>query len=195
MFSSLSPSPSVKRGSRGTREQSNPAEDDEDDEDDDEADEGESSKYSSKNDVYPLEYHKSDPKKCRAKFDSGFGAGGLHPLSYSHMAKNWISFAASKHSTSVDLPVSSGKTDTGSTYGPGMELSMLPRVSEETASKGRGESSKRPAPLDEETASGVASKRMRIETAIVPSDSIQAHTGGRGLQRNRPKMSQEGKIQ
>ena len=81
--------------------------------------------------------------------------------------------------------------ETESSYGPGMELSMLPSVTEEDWNDSIGESSKRPAPQDGETTSG-ASKRMRVESTVVRSDSIKAHTGGKGLQRNRLKMAQEG---
>ena len=76
------------------------------------------------NDISPLPYNPLKTKSLKAskEFDTlGFGAGGLPPMAFSHLARNWTQMMP--NSTFGDVIA-----EDGGDYGPGVGLISLPWI-------------------------------------------------------------------
>ena len=156
------------------------------------------------NDVHPLHYsfdkHRGRSSSEKAEYDSkGFGAGGLAPLKFAHMPKNWVQGLPDFLTEGELLSGEFIKTGSGSeVYRPGMGLSTLPRVNLQSHEEDDGKSSlprpqtlgkRLPSSFEGNDCGGVSiKKKKKLGTVPTPSSSIQSHTGGKGLQRVRAKQ-------
>lgn len=145
-------------------------------------------------DEYPLPYNRdiSRFKGKSVQFDSqGFGAGGLAPLMFSHLSKNWVQ-SLPDFLTEGELKLGEFiQTQPGSdSYGPGMSLGIIPEVSLQSEDEDTRPVRKRPHPFDTplNSAEFVQTKRQKFETVIKPSTSITTRSGGKGFQRVRAKQ-------
>ena len=150
----------------------------------------------------------------------GFGAGGLPPLTFSHLKRNWsqINTSGVAEDDGMEFGLNTGEVDGvewGPTsmeqgqrgYGPGMGLGagIFPRVDVESPASWEREAGgvRREGRSVEEVVKekGVlAVKRPRLGSKSgargrllqVPSSQVQRHSGGKGYQRFRTKKALEG---
>ncbi len=137
-------------------------------------------------DVHPLHYTLQGQKRTRKCHEfnlKGFGAGGLVPLKFSHLPRNWLQGLPDY------LTDREGRGTGSGSYGPGMSLESFSGVSlDNMADVSLNILGKRPS-LE---GNGDGTKRSAFET--VPSDLIQARSGGKGLQRKRARHVLRGSI-
>ena len=152
------------------------------------------------NDIHPLQYDQSVRFAAKSKeFNSrGFGAGGLTPLKFAHLPKNWVQ-SLPDFLTEGELVLGNfmkGKSRSDS-YGPGMSLDKLPEVSLQSDQDGDSEN---PLPLSRKRSSSflrheAGSKRKKtVEPVITSSSAVKSFTGGKGLQRIRAKQVVRGML-
>ena len=129
----------------------------------------------------------------------GFGAGGLPPLTFSHLKRNWCYLPSSEikedgmgrgidDDDGMEWGTSGMGTGEGGmewSYGPGMGIGTQQDASDVT--NGDGES----AP-SRKRVSGGSEPRPQVGVVKVPSHQIQRHSGGRGLKRKRTKKALQG---
>lgn len=81
---------------------------------------------------YTLEQQKTlrQPEAARKYNSLGFGAGGLPPLTHSHLARNWCqgSLELQEEDEEEEEGVELGEEPVAEGYGPGMELIRLPKA-------------------------------------------------------------------
>ncbi len=112
-----------------------------------------------------------DPAFIESYNQRGFGGGGLPPLAFSHLHRNW----ATSGGHQVREPVGGVTPPPPCHYGPGVELSGLPSTIEQM----EGISEKEEESADE--GEGPPKKKRRV--VMVPSSVVEQHSGGRGLKR------------
>ncbi len=177
------------------------------------------------NDVYALPYTASNQYKqvhqSKQLNNMGFGAGGLPPLTFSHLNRNWNTLPSTSGSisTAVGDGASSEEEEEGEFFGPSNELSDLPWTSMEPDDSsdeeggaeggppnlGKGRKGSRRVQGREGGAGAAqtlpAAKRPRPWRAggeakpgvvRVPSGMVTRHSGGRGKKRFRLSKTQEG---
>ena len=145
-------------------------------------------------------------KVAKAYNQKGFGAGGLSPLFFSHLKRNWYS-VASRDTSSGGMEHGDGTGGMGMgengmewSYGPGMglespQLSFVPMEGEggergEESEGGVRERVSGPPPLKK--ACFDSRPRLQGHVVQIPSHQVQRHSGGRGFQRSRTKKALEG---
>ena len=167
-----------------------------------------------KNDLYALPYSSGkykDSQFSKELSQLGFGAGGLPPLTFSHLNRNWSKLSAS---TFGDGLLSDGfeAEEKEGVFGPGIELSSLPwtemqgeestedeRGGEEerlTSSSqhlegGGGELFQKTLPAAKRARVGMARHGARPATVRVPSSQVKRHDGGRGKKRFKLSKTRE----
>ena len=137
-------------------------------------------KESEISDVHPLFYEAEGMRQVTKskEFNSkGFGAGGLAPLTFSHLNRNWVQ----------SLP-------DFLTHG---ELVLGEFISPETepGPSGLGTSLKRDLPHKRTQfaqSSKPNAKRKKVDTVTKSAAAVKSHTGGKGLQRIRAKQVLKG---
>ena len=130
-------------------------------------------------DVHPLYYTLQGQKRSRKCHEfnlKGFGAGGLAPLKFSHLPRNWLQ-GLPDYLTDRD-----GRGAGSGAYGPGMSLESFPGVGLDNMEDVSLNILGKKRSLEDK---GDGTKRSALET--VPSDLIQARSGGKGFQRKRAR--------
>ena len=134
----------------------------------------------------------------------GFGAGGVAPLTFSHLNRNW---ATTLPSFTIKAPLGEELVLEGTQYGPGVSLPTRPGAREEDMRecsysavsveeevsggeefvREEGEEEERlPSSSSEEEDAEVGRKKKR-QKVMVPSGEVKCHQGGRGRSRHRDK--------
>jgi hypothetical protein len=154
---------------------------------------------SSTNDLHSLTYTLRNTRittKIARKFnEQGFGAGGLPPLTFSHLPRNWC---GSSHRDEDDgggmgigecgMGVRNGEGGMEWSYGPGMGLDAG-EVDGEEGKEGGGEETS--APPHKRICVGPRPHTQRVGVVHIPSHQIQRYSGGRGFTRVRSKRALE----
>ena len=141
---------------------------------------------------YTLEQQKTlrQPEAARKYNSLGFGAGGLPPLTHSHLARNWCqgSLELQEEEEEEGEGVELGEEPVAEGYGPGMELIRLPKAEGLAYAGGGGEGGEGSeggrASEDEDTRRTDKPSDVGIVARVtVPSSQIKRRDGGRGKAR------------
>lgn len=174
-------------------------------------------------DDYSLPYSFAGKYKCIRSVKEinqlGFGAGGLPPLTFSHLGRNWCSFMGGRSASfgPSDESEEEEEEEGGGFFGPGSELSSLPWTDMHPGDSTDEEQGEDEGNLDlsqdgggtlrdVQRGEGVGGrppvrKRARSEltprpaTVRVPRSMVTRHSGGRGRKRFRHSKTQEGRHQ
>ena len=137
-------------------------------------------------DTHPLPYTLSGKKSSEdyKRYNTmGFGAGGLPPLTFSHLSRNW-----SQHT-----PGATGEEVTGEVGSSShrLKLGSIPWVKMDTEyEEEAGQSSTqgdRHSSVLENLEDILQPPAKKPRTVTVPSSQIQKHSGGKGKERYRTK--------
>lgn len=140
----------------------------------------------------------------------GFGGGGLPPLFFSHLSRNWAvthQSALSAHQSALSahhVDQEQGEGDADCYYGPGVELTDISggwKGGVESSTdvgvalldlEGEGHDEEGEVEEEEEEeerrVQGPANKKQRV---LVPSSELKQHRGGRGQWRYRSRRGRD----
>lgn len=147
------------------------------------------------NDLYPLPYKSGrfGHEAVKQYNDLGFGAGGLPPLTFSHLSRNWSQL------TGIGFTQDTEECEEGEDYGPRVELSKLPwtemetdyHINEGMKQENDGMGTTEELPPHPKRRKVMLQPAAGARKVLVPSRSVRQHDGGRGKPRFRLKRALE----
>ena len=129
----------------------------------------------------------------------GFGAGGLNPLMFSHLNRNWgnttSQFNFREKGSASSRCGKQGDGPDGKAYGPGMGLFSIPEADMQWSTT--QEQSSEPGEVSKQAGRSQpppASKKPKLATVVVPTSEVKARSGGKGYQRVRARKALQGEC-